>query len=179
MSSWKILGIKIRAVNSVLLVFLSIPVAISSIYLYLAPYGSGGRQTWNYLHVFLGFVLIASATLHITMNWRALRVYLRKKIHQTIEPRTEGVIAFMIFAVLLIGVLVYPLVITNFVNHGWISADSQLASVAPADGSCNSCPYLYSYGGCHSGDSFNYNGRTYYGYNTTQTTEQTNTYSNN
>lgn len=167
MSSWKVFGIQVRAINSIFMVLLAIPVAISSLFLYFAPIEVSFRKTWSNGHIFLGFILLGSIVLHVFMNWRALRAYLRKKIHETTKPRVEGAIALAVFVVLLIGVIAYPGMINMLANVGLISADSRLVTSQSTSATCSACPYLYNYGGCHSGDSFEYDGTTYYGYDTT------------
>ncbi len=173
MRAVKIFGLQLRALNSLLLVFVAIPVAVSSIFLYIAPYEVAWRKTWSNIHIFLGFVLIASAILHVAMNWRALRAYLRRKLHEVIEPRAEGAVAFAAAIILLCGVIAYPAAIKGLVGLGWVAPDSRLVTASATDASCSRCPYLYSYGGCHSGVSFKFADKTYYGYDTVPSLDDT------
>lgn len=172
MRALRLFGMQLRAFNSVLMVFLAVPIAVSSIFLYVAPYDVVFRKTWSNVHIFLGFVLIASATLHVAMNWRALRAYLRRKLHDVIEPRVEGAVAFAVCIILLSGVIAYPAAINGLVSLGWVAPDSRLVTASAADASCSRCPYLYSYGGCHSGVSFTFGQTTYYGYDTLPSLDQ-------
>jgi hypothetical protein len=161
MKNFKILGMQIRALNSVFLAFTAIPVAFTSILLYFVPADASSRQILSNVHVFLGFAFIASGTLHAIMNWRAIRAYFRKKIGHFVELRLEAPVAFIVFFVLLAGAVMLPALVNLAIEDGVIMDSNQ---VAAADySSCSSCPYLSSYGSCHSGQSYTYNGTTYYG----------------
>jgi hypothetical protein len=146
---------KIRAFNSMLMALIAAPVAISSVLLYFAPLDLPGRAIWNTIHIFLGFVLIFQGALHIVMNWRALRSYARAKLRAAIEPRTEGLAALTVFVILIFSAIVYPIVRSDLAG--------ELQTASQTSVSCSSCPYLISYGSCHDGMSYDYDGQTYYG----------------
>lgn len=153
---------QLRAVNSLLLVLTAIPVALSSVYLYIAPYDAAGRTTWNNLHLFLGFVLIVSFVIHGTMNWRAVRSYLRQKSQDIVRPRGEGFVALTIFTVLLLGVIAFP-AFQGFMKGGTGTNGVQTAANTAT---CGDCPFLRSYGSCHSGTVFSISGVTFVGSDT-------------
>lgn len=153
---------KFRAVNSLFLILLAIPVALSSAYLYIAPYDAAGRTTWYNLHLFLGFVLIVSFIVHGAMNWRAIRSYLRQKTQDVVRPRGEGLIAVSVFTVLVLGVIAFPAFLGFMQARNVPGTDTGTLTAANLN-SCGSCPFLRSYGSCHGGTRFSLGNTTFIG----------------
>ncbi len=81
------MGAKLRAIVSTLMLFLGLFQAVTGIILYSAPHGrySGEliylllpKRDWVLYHTYTGFLLIALAILHFSLNWKMYVSELKK-----------------------------------------------------------------------------------------------------
>ncbi len=86
------MGLRSKVVVTVSLIVLGLFQAISGVILYFSPKGrwSGDllvfgltKHTWSEYHAYVGFLLIAVAVVHLSLNWRwfmgELKVLFRRR----------------------------------------------------------------------------------------------------
>jgi len=95
--------IHLRSFVSFLVTLSFVLAAMSGIVLLLAPRGQGGRWTnwamwrlsrheWRDVHAATSFLFTAGAAVHLLLNWRALRGYVRGGANRRWGPRLAGLL---------------------------------------------------------------------------------------